>query len=159
LNKLSRLTVKSGYPKVWRDYSRLEIKAGELFGSIQNARMFNWARRVIRLDSQVDRNEWDTTPQTINSGYSSNLNEAVLPAGQLQTPYFDPAADCAVNYGGIGAVIGHELTHALDDDGRKYNAEGALSNWWTDADAREFNGRAAKLVRQYIPSSPFGVCM
>ena len=145
LNKLSRLTVKSGYPKVWRDYSRLEIRAGELLGSIQNARMFNWARRVTRLDSPVDRNEWDTTPQTINSDYSSNLNEVVLPAGQLQAPYFDPAADCAVNYGGIGAIIGHELTHALDDDGRKYNAEGALSNWWTDADAREFNGRAAKL--------------
>jgi putative endopeptidase len=113
LNKLSRLTVKSGYPKVWRDYSRLEIEAGELLGSIQNARMFNWARRVSRLGSPVDRNEWDTTPQTINSGYSSNLNEVVLPAGQLQAPYFDPAADCAVNYGGIGAIIGHELTTPL----------------------------------------------
>ena len=154
LNKLSRLTVKSGYPKVWRDYSRLEIRAGELLGSIQNARMFNWARRVTRLNSLVDRNEWGTTPQTINSDYSSNLNEVVLPAGQLQAPYFDPAADCAVNYGGIGAIIGHELTHALDDDGRKYNAEGALSNWWTDADAREFNVRAAKLARQYSSFEP-----
>jgi putative endopeptidase len=154
VNKLSRLTVKSGYPKAWRDYSGLEIKAGELLGSIQIARMFEWARSVARLDSQVDRNEWDTTPQTINSNYSSNLNEVVLPAGQMQAPYFDPAADRAVNYGGIGTIIGHELIHALDDDGRKYNADGALSNWWTDADAREFNVRIANLSRQYDSFEP-----
>jgi putative endopeptidase len=154
VNKLSHLTVKSGYPKEWRDYSKLEIKAGELLGSIQIARTFDWARRVARLDSQVDRNEWDTTPQTINSNYSSNLNEVVLPAGQMQAPYFHPAADRAVNYGGIGTIIGHELIHALDDDGRKYNAEGALSNWWTDADAREFNVRTANLSRQYDSFEP-----
>ena len=94
------------------------------------------------------------TPQTVNSDYSSNLNEIVLPAAQLEAPYFDPAADPAVNYGGIGAVIGHELTHAFDDDGRKYDAAGALSNWWTDADAREFNARAAELSRQYSSFQP-----
>ena len=154
INKLSYLTVKSGYPKVWRDYSGLEIKAGELLGNVQIARTFDWARRVARLDSQVDRNEWDTTPQTINSNYSSNLNEVVLPAGQMQAPYFHAAADRAVNYGGIGTIIGHELIHALDDDGRKYNAEGALSNWWTDADAREFNVRTANLSRQYGSFEP-----
>jgi putative endopeptidase len=154
LDKLSRLTVKIGYPTVWRDYSRLDIRPGELLGSVYNARMFDWVRRVARLNSRVDRNKWDMTPQTVNSDYSSNLNEVVLPAGQLQAPYFDPAADPAVNYGGIGATIGHELIHAFDDDGRKYNAAGALSNWWTDADAREFNMRAAELSRQYSSFEP-----
>jgi predicted metalloendopeptidase len=155
LNKLSRVAVKTGCPEVWRNYSGLDIRPGELLGNIHNAMTFDWARKVARLNSPVDRTEWDTAPQAINSSYSSNLNEVVLPAGQLQAPYFNPAADCAVNYGGIGTIIGHELIHALDDDGRKYNAEGALSNWWTEADAREFNVRAAKLARQYNSFEPF----
>ena len=149
LDKLSRLKVKIGYPNEWRDYSRLEIRPDELVGNVRNARRFDWLRRVGHLNSPVDRNEWEMTPQMVNSDYSSALNQIVLPAGQLEAPYFDPAADPAVNYGGIGALIGHELTHGFDDDGRKYDAAGALSNWWTDADAREFNARAAELSRQY----------
>ena len=149
LDKLSRLKVKIGYPNEWRDYSALEIRPAELVGNVHNARMFNWLRKVDRLNSPVDRDEWEMTPQMVNSDYSANLNEVILPAGQLEAPYFDPAADPAVNYGGIGALIGHELTHGFDDDGRKYDAAGALSNWWTDTDAREFNARAAELSRQY----------
>jgi putative endopeptidase len=154
MNKLSRLKVKIGYPDEWRDYSGLEIRPSELLDNVRNARIFDWLRRVARLNAAVDRDEWDTTPQTVNTEYSSTLNEVVLPAGQLQAPYFDPAADPAVNYGGIGAAIGHELFHGFDDDGRKYDGAGALSNWWTDADAREFNARAAELSRQYSSFEP-----
>ena len=145
LDKLSHLRVKSGYPNEWRDYSRLEIRPTKLVENVHNARTFDWARRVGRLNLPVDRDEWDMTPQTVNAYYSSSLNEIVLPAGQLQAPYFGPACDPAVNYGGIGAAIGHELIHGFDDDGRKYDGAGALSNWWTNADAREFNARAAEL--------------
>jgi putative endopeptidase len=154
LTKLSRLKVKIGYPDEWRDYSGLAIHPNELLDNVRNARIFDWLRRVARLNLAVDRDEWDTTPQTVNTEYSSTLNEVVLPAGQLQAPYFDPAADPAVNYGGIGAAIGHELFHGFDDDGRKYDGAGALSNWWTNADAREFNARAAGLSRQYSSFEP-----
>jgi putative endopeptidase len=103
----------------------------------------------------VDRSEWDLTPQTVNATYNPSLNRVILPAAQLQAPYFDPEADPAVNFGGIGALIGHELTHAFDDDGRKYNGAGVLSNWWTDEDVREFNARAELLGRQYSAFRPF----
>ena len=155
LDKLARLKVKIAHPSTWRDYSRLEIRPGELVGNVHHARMFEWRRKVARLGSPVDRDEWDMTPQTVNAYYSPNLNEMVLPAAQLQAPYFDPAADPAVNYGGIGTLIGHELIHGFDDDGRKYDGAGVLSNWWTDADAREFKARAAKLSRQYSAFEPF----
>ena len=155
LDKLGRLKAKIAYPNEWRDYSRLEIRPGELVGNVRNARMFEWLRRVVRLNSSVDRDEWEMTPQTGDAYYSSNLNEIVLPAAQLQAPYFDLAADPAVNYGGIGALIGHELMHGFDDDGRKYDGAGVLSNWWTDADARKFKARAAKLSRQYSSFQPF----
>jgi len=155
LDKLARLKVKIGYPNEWRDYSRLQIRPGELVGNVHNARMFEWLRKVVRLSSPVDRDEWQMTPQTVNADYSPNLNQIVLPAAQLQAPYYDLAADPAVNYGGIGALIGHELVHGFDDDGRKYDGAGALSNWWTDADAREFNARAAELSRQYSSFEPF----
>ena len=149
LDKLARLNVKIAYPTKWRDYSSLEVRADDLIGNIQNGMKFEWLRNVNRLNSPVDRDEWDMTPQTVNAYYSSNLNEIVLPAAQLQAPYFDPAADPAVNYGGIGALIGHELTHGFDDDGRKYDGAGVLSSWWTDTDVREFNERAAALGKQY----------
>ncbi len=155
LDKLARLKAKIAYPNEWRDYSRLEIRPGELVGNIHDARMFEWRRKVARLSSPVDRDEWEMTPQTVNAYYSSNLNEIVLPAAQLQAPYYDLAADPAVNYGGIGTLIGHELVHGFDDDGRKYDGAGALSNWWTDADAREFKARAAELSRQYSSFEPF----
>ena len=155
LDKLIRLKVKIAYPNEWRDYSRLEIRPGELIGNIHDSRMFEWRRKVARLSSPVDRDEWEMTPQTVNAYYSSNLNQIVLPAAQLQAPYYDLAADPAVNYGGIGTLIGHELVHGFDDDGRKYDGAGALSNWWTDADAREFKARAAELSRQYSSFEPF----
>jgi putative endopeptidase len=111
-------------------------------------------RQVARLNFPVDRDDWDMTPQTVNAEYSANLNDVVLPAGRLQAPYFDPAADPAVNYGGIGFAIGHELIHGFDDDGRKYDGAGVLSNWWRDADVREFNARAAELSRQFSSFEP-----
>jgi putative endopeptidase len=154
LDKLSHLRVKIGYPNEWRDYSRLEIRPTKLVENVHNAMIFDWLRRVARLNLPVDRDEWDMTPQTVNAYYSASLNEIVLPAGQLQAPYFGPACDPAVNYGGIGAAIGHELIHGFDDDGRKYDGAGALSNWWTNADAREFNARAAELSRQYSSFEP-----
>jgi putative endopeptidase len=116
--------------------------------------MFEWLRRVGRLNSPVDRDECEMTPQTVNADYSSNLNAIILPAAQLQAPYFDLAADPAVKYGGIGALIGHELIHGFDDDGRKYNGAGTLSNWWTNADARQFEARATELSRQYSSFEP-----
>src|SRR5262249_8074111 len=134
LDKLSRLRVKVGHPNQWRDYSRWEIRPTKLVENVHNAMIFEWARRVARLNLPVDRDEWDMTPQTVNAYYSATLNEVVLPAGQLQAPYFGPECDPAVNYGGIGAAIGHELIHGFDDDGRKFDGAGALSNWWTTAD-------------------------
>jgi putative endopeptidase len=155
LDKLARLNVKVAYPAKWRDYSTLEIRPDNLIGNIEAAGRFEWLRRVNRLTSPVDRDEWLMAPQTVNAYYNSNLNEIVLPAAQLQAPYFDPAADPAVNYGGIGALVGHELTHAFDDDGRRFDATGVLSNWWTPVDAEEFTVRAEELGRQYDAFEPF----
>jgi putative endopeptidase len=155
LEKLARLNVKVAYPAKWRDYSTLEVRPDDLVGDLEAAGRFEWLRKVNRLTSPVDRDEWMMTPQTVNAYYNPNLNEIVLPAAQLQSPYFDPAADPAVNYGGIGALIGHELTHAFDDDGRKFDAAGVLSDWWTPADAEEFNRRAEELSRQYDAFEPF----
>jgi putative endopeptidase len=149
LEKLARLNVKVAYPAKWRDYSSLEVRPDDLVGNLQTAGRFEWLRKVNRLNSPVDRDEWMITPQTVNAYYDPNLNEIVLPAAQLQPPYFDPAADPAVNYGAIGALIGHELTHAFDDDGRRFDAAGVLSDWWTPVDADEFKARAEELARQY----------
>ncbi|MEA3067194.1 MAG: putative endopeptidase [Sphingomonadales bacterium] len=155
LEKLARLNVKIAYPDKWRDYATLTIRRDDLVADWGAARTFEWLRNVNRLNAPVDRDEWDMTPQTVNAYNSSNLNEIVFPAAILQPPYFDPAADAAVNYGSIGAVIGHELTHAFDDDGRKFDATGALSNWWLDSDVEQFNARAAELGRQYAAFEPF----
>ena len=155
LEKLARLNVKIAYPAKWRDYSMLEVRPDDLIGDLQSADRFEWLRKVNRLTSPVDRDEWMITPQTVNAYYDPNLNEIVFPAAQLQPPYFDPAADPAVNYGGIGAVIGHELTHAFDDDGRRFDAAGVLTDWWTPADAEQFQQRAEQLARQYDAFEPF----
>src|SRR5262245_46811739 len=155
LEKLARLNVKVAYPAKWLDYSTLEIRSDDLVGNVQAAGEFEWLRKVNRLASPVDRDEWMMTPQTVNAYYNPNLNEIVLPTAQLQPPYFDPAADPAVNYGGIGALIAHELTHAFDDDGRRFDAAGVLSDWWTPVDAEEFNVRAKKLGQQYDAFEPF----
>lgn len=155
LDKLAQFNVKIAYPNKWRDYSTLEVRPDDLIGDIQAGRKFAWLRQVNRLNSPVDRDEWYMNPQTVNAYYDPNLNEIAFPAGILQPPFFDPAADPAVNFGGIGAVIGHELTHGFDDEGRKYDGAGVLANWWTDADAAQFNARAAVLGRQFDAYEPF----
>jgi putative endopeptidase len=149
LAKLERLRPEIGYPSRWRDYEALVMRPDDLAGNIRAAMSFEWRRKVARLGLKVDRREWTMTPQTVDAYNDINLNAVFFPAAMLQPPFFDPAADPAVNYGAIGSLIGHEMTHSFDDDGRKYDEEGALSNWWTLADAQEFTRRANLLVRQY----------
>ena len=145
LKKLSQITVKIAYPDTFRDYSALTIKDGDLYGDVVRARQFEYNRDLARLNKPVDRSEWGMTPQTVNAYYNPTMNEIVFPAGILQPPFFDQKADDAVNYGAIGAVIGHELTHGFDDQGRKIDAGGELRDWWTAEDAASFKSRAARL--------------
>jgi putative endopeptidase len=147
--KLSKFRVKIAYPDKWRDYSGLEIKDGDLYGNIERASAFEWDYRAARLGGPVDDEEWGMTPPTINAYYSSTKNEIVFPAAILQPPFFDPDGDPAVNYGGIGGVIGHEITHGFDDQGRKSDGDGKLTDWWTPEDAAKFNAQAAKFGKQY----------
>jgi putative endopeptidase len=155
LAKLAKLNAKIAYPAKWRDYTALNITADDLTADVEAASQFEWMRNVDRLNSPVDRDEWGMTPQTVNAYYDSDMNEIVFPAAQLQAPYFDPAADPAVNYGGIGAVIGHEMTHGFDDDGRKFDGDGVLKDWWTSSDVKQFKARAAVLGRQFDGYQPF----
>jgi putative endopeptidase len=155
LVKLDHLTVKLGYPDKWRDYSGLTLTPDDLYGDVKKATAFEWRRRVRRLNEPVDRAEWHMTPQTVNAYYNPSSNEIVFPAAQLQAPYFDVGFDLAANYGGIGGVIGHEMTHGFDDQGRKFDATGALSNWWTAEDAKKFEARAAVLGAQYDGYEPY----
>jgi putative endopeptidase len=154
LDKIDRFTVKVGYPDRWRDYSALAIDRGNLVGSIQNSNEFAWNRNRIRLDEKVDKTEWGMSPPTVNAYYNPSANEIVFPAGILQPPYFDPEADDAVNYGSIGSVIGHEISHGFDDQGSKYDGRGVLHMWWTEPDRRNFESRAAALVEQYNAYEP-----
>ena len=147
--KLAKFRVKIAYPDKWRDYSGLEIKDGDLYGNIERASAFEWDYRASRLGGPVDDEEWGMTPPTINAYYSSTKNEIVFPAAILQPPFFDPDGDPAVNYGGIGGVIGHEITHGFDDQGRKSDGDGKLTDWWTPEDAAKFNAQAAKFGKQY----------
>jgi putative endopeptidase len=149
LEKLDRFGVKIGYPDKWRDYSALAIDPADLVGDALRARAFRWADDVAHLDKPVDRQEWYATPQTVNAYYESTRNEIVFPAAILQPPFFDPKADMAVNYGGIGGVIGHELTHGFDDQGRKSDGRGVLTDWWQPVDAAKFAAEAAKYGAQY----------
>jgi putative endopeptidase len=149
LDKLAKFTVKIGYPDTWRDYSSLRIKDDDLYGNVVRATAFEWRREVNRLDRPVDRSEWDMTPPTVNAYYQSTRNEIVFPAAILQPPFFDANGDPAVNYGGIGGVIGHELTHGFDDQGRKSDGDGRLTDWWTAQDAAKFDARAEVLGKQY----------
>jgi putative endopeptidase len=155
LVKLAKLNVKLGYPDKWRDYSGLVITPDDLYGDVERATAFEWRRQVRRLDQPVDRTEWDMTPQTVNAYYNPTSNEIVFPAAQLQAPYFDVGFDMAANYGGIGAVIGHEMTHGFDDEGRKFDGAGALANWWTPGDAAKFEAKTAVLGAQYDTYSPY----
>ena len=147
--KLAKFRVKIAYPDKWRDYSGLTIKDGDLYGNMERASAFEWDYRAARLGGPVDDEEWGMTPPTINAYYSSTKNEIVFPAAILQPPFFDPDGDPAVNYGGIGGVIGHEITHGFDDQGRKSDGDGKLTDWWTAEDAAKFNAQAAKFGKQY----------
>jgi putative endopeptidase len=155
LRKLSRMIVKVGYPEQWRDYSKLEIRSDDLYGDVARARAFDWGRRLDRLDRPVERDEWEMTPQTVNAYYKATSNEVAFPAAILQPPYFGVSFDAAANYGGIGAAIGHEMTHGFDDEGRHFDATGALTDWWTAEDALRFDTRAAMLAAQYDQYQPY----
>nr|WP_244651597.1 M13-type metalloendopeptidase [Sphingomonas sp. CFBP 8764] len=147
--KLANFSVKVGYPDKWRDYSALQITPGDLIGNVERAGRFEWDYRRNRMGGPVDKAEWGMTPQTVNAYYNSVKNEIVFPAAILQPPFFDPDADPAVNYGGIGGVIGHEISHGFDDQGRKSDGKGVLRDWWTAQDAAKFEAQAVKLGAQY----------
>lgn len=149
LEKLGTFVTKIGYPDEWKDYSGLDVRRGDLIGNIKRAQLWEWRRDIARLDQPVDRNEWYMTPQRVNAYYNPLNNEIVFPAAILQPPFFDPNADDAVNYGGIGVVIGHEIGHGFDDQGRKFAADGSLEDWWTGADAAAFTKQTEKLIAQY----------
>ncbi len=149
LAKMAKFGVKIGYPQKWRDYSMLIVDPRDLFGNASRAARFGYEVRVAKLGRPVDRLEWGMTPQTVNAYYNPSRNEIVFPAAILQPPFFDPDADPAVNYGGIGAVIGHEITHGFDDQGRKSDGDGVLADWWTPADAAKFDAEATKLGARY----------
>ncbi len=153
LKKLDTYQIKVGYPDHPRDYSGLDIRADDLIGDVRRAGAWDWRYYVDRLNAPVDRADWSMTPQT-NDAYNGSLRDIVFPAGILQPPMFDPAADPAINYGAIGAVIGHELTHGFDDQGRKLDARGQLRDWWTPADATAFEARAKGLGAQYSAYEP-----
>ncbi|WP_197684998.1 M13 family metallopeptidase [Bradyrhizobium canariense] len=154
LAKLEAIAPRIAYPTAWRDYSRLEIRKDDLIGNVMRARRFDYEFWLAKLGGKVDRAEWRTTPQTVNAFYSASRNEIVFPAGILQPPFFDAEADDAANYGGIGSVIGHEISHAFDDQGSRFDGEGNLRNWWTADDRARFETRTRSLVAQYDAFSP-----
>ncbi|MEO0010998.1 MAG: hypothetical protein RIQ39_587 [Actinomycetota bacterium] len=154
LAKLATFTPKIGYPDKWRDYSSLEIKADDLIGNLQRIAAFGHAYEVAKIGKKVDRDEWHMTPQTVNAYYNPLMNEIVFPAAILQPPFFDMEADIAANYGGIGAVIGHEIGHGFDDQGSKYDGDGNMVDWWIDSDREAFEKLAAKLIDQFDALSP-----
>jgi putative endopeptidase len=145
---------KIGYPDKWRDYTALRIDAGDLVGNVQRASLFEYNRQVERINRPVDRTEWGMTPSTINAYFNASFNEIVFPAAILQPPFFDPQADDAVNYGGIGAVIGHEISHGFDDQGSKYDGKGVFQDWWTKEDRAKFDERAGRIIAQYDSYEP-----
>lgn len=149
LAKLDKFTAKIGYPERWRDYSTLVIAQDDLYGNVIRGAEVGFDRESAKLGGPVDRTEWFMTPQTVNAYYNPGMNEIVFPAAILQPPFFDADADDAANYGGIGAVIGHEIGHGFDDQGSKYDGDGHLVDWWTDEDRREFTARTTKLIEQY----------
>jgi putative endopeptidase len=149
LEKLAAFRPKIGYPNKWRDYSSLEVVPGDAFGNRQRATIFEWDRELNRLNKPTDRDEWGMTPQTVNAYYNATFNEVVFPAAILQPPFFNPAADPAVNYGAIGGVIGHEMGHGFDDQGAKSDAKGVLRTWWQPEDIAAFKQRTGKLADQY----------
>ncbi len=154
LYKMEHFGVKIGYPDEWREYDGLRLEAGDLYGNVERSAAFEWAFNLAKVGKPVNPLEWGMTPQTVNAYYNPPRNEIVFPAAILQAPFFDPNADPAVNYGGIGAVIGHEITHGFDDQGRKTDGDGVLRDWWTPQDAAQFEARAAVLGAQYSALTP-----
>lgn len=157
LAKLDKFVAKVGYPAKWRDYSALVIDRDDLYGNFQRGYAVNHERELAKLGGPVDKDEWFMTPQTVNAYYNPGMNEIVFPAAILQPPFFDPEADDAANYGGIGAVIGHEIGHGFDDQGAKYDGDGNLMDWWTEADRAEFGARTKALIEQYEAYTPRGL--
>ena len=154
LAKLDKFTPKIGYPAKWRDYSKVVIERDDLYGNYRRGYEVNSDRELAKLGGPVDRDEWFMTPQTVNAYYNPGMNEIVFPAAILQPPFFDADADDAANYGGIGAVIGHEIGHGFDDQGAKYDGDGNLVDWWTDEDRTEFGARTKALIEQYEEFTP-----
>ncbi|MFL5296983.1 MAG: M13 family metallopeptidase [Phenylobacterium sp.] len=154
LQKLDQFTVKIAYPDKWRDYSKLVLKPDDLYGNVLRSSVYEWRRDVARLNGPVDKSEWGMTPQTVNAYYNSVNNEIVFPAAILAPPFFDPNADPAINYGGIGGVIGHEISHGFDDQGRKSDGHGVLTDWWTAEDATKFKAQTDRLGAQYSAFEP-----
>ena len=154
LKKLEAFTVKIGYPEKWRDYTGLKIDRGSYAANGMRAAQFERRRQLNKIGKPVDRGEWGMTPPTVNAYYSANLNEIVFPAGILQPPFFNAKADDAINYGGIGAVIAHEISHGFDDQGRQFDAKGNLRDWWTPESAAKYKERADKIVQQYEEYEP-----
>ncbi len=157
LAKLAQFTPKIGYPDTWKDYESLEIRADDLLGNVQRAGAWSTDYHFGKLGKEVDRTEWLMTPQTVNAYYHPRMNEIVFPAAILKPPFFDPDADDAANYGGIGAVIGHEIGHGFDDQGSRYDGAGNMTDWWTPEDRAEFDRRAQQLIEQYGELSPMGL--
>ncbi|WP_369827203.1 M13 family metallopeptidase [Gluconobacter sp. DsW_056] len=149
LNKLDHFAIQVGYPKKWWDYSKLDIRKGDVYGNAVRGAAFSWQHDLDKLDKPVDRDEWGMTPQTVNAYNDPTMNEIVFPAAILQPPFFDPKGDPAVNYGGIGGVIGHEMSHGFDDQGRHYDEHGRLSDWWSKASTEAFQKLADRLAAQY----------
>jgi predicted metalloendopeptidase len=152
--KLAKFTPKIGYPNKWKDYSKLVVSKDDLVGNVMRSREVEYNRELGKLGRPIDRDEWGMTPQTINAYYNPEMNEIVFPAAILQPPFFDASADDAVNYGGIGAVIGHEISHGFDDQGAQYDGDGNLRDWWTKADHKNFEAKTKMLVEQYNAFEP-----
>ncbi len=149
LAKLEKMRFKIGYPDKWKDFSKLEIKRDSYVLNVRRANNFHFYRQLDKYGKPVDKEEWGMPPQTVNAGYNPLKNEMTFPAGILQPPFFNPEADDAVNYGAIGAVIGHEMTHGFDDQGRRFDARGNMRNWWTKEDNEQFTNRSKLLIDQY----------
>jgi endothelin-converting enzyme/putative endopeptidase len=147
--KLQAIRNKIGYPDAWRDYSSVVIKPDDLLGNVERTSEFESKRQIAKIDKPLDRKEWGMTPPTVNAYYNPSYNEIVFPAGILQPPFFDKSMDDAVNFGGIGLVIGHELTHGFDDQGRKFDPQGNLRDWWTESDGKEFEKRVSCVADEY----------
>ena len=154
LEKLSKFTPKIGYPDKWKDYSAIQISRDDLVGNVRNVSSWEFDYHANKIGAPIDRDEWHMTPQTVNAYYNPGLNEIVFPAAILQPPFFSPEADDAINFGGIGGVIGHEIGHGFDDQGSKYDGDGKLVSWWTEADRKAFEERTKSLIDQYSELSP-----